>query len=203
MKKTLSALVALLVLVASTFSYAAFPHNNRSDVKSTVKVFVPYTAFSIVNDASVGAGDPVVSEISTLGLASIKMEAAGDDAHVLFPLPDNACVSCPIKVSILWSTTSTTTTQTATWKVLYNEEAVGEAVTTAATALDTAITADSVLGTTRALNETPQGVISANTLDRGDILHILCELDAVSGLNPATTETNFHGMFIEYTREKL
>ena len=202
MKKVLSLLIAIAMIATSSFSYA-LPHNNRSDVQSTVKMFIPWNEFHTVNDLSLGAGTPSAAEIGTLGVGAIKVAAAGDDIHTLLPLPNNICVKCPIKLSVLWSTTSSTTSQTATWKVLYNETATGSLLDTAATALDTPITADSVEDVALDLNETAQGVISANTLDRGDILHILVEIDAVSGLNLTTSATYFHGMYLEYSSEKL
>ena len=199
-------LIASLVILIASLAHALtsnLPHQNRADIKSTVKVFVPYTGFHTRADASVGAGDPVTAEINSLGLVGIQMEAAGDDAHILWPIPDNLCINCPIKISVLWSTNSTTTTQTATWKILYKRLALGDGLAAAATDLNTTITADSVLGTAYGLNETPQGVITSGTLSRGDILHLLAELDAVSGLNPAVSGVYFHGIYIEYVREQL
>lgn len=194
--------LSLAIILAATYAQA-LPHNNRADVKNTVKIFIPYTDFHTDSDSSVGAGDPVLTEINSLGVMGIQMEAAGDDAHILLPLPDNICVNCPIKISVLWSTNSTTTTQTATWKILYKRLALGDGLAAAATDLNTTITADSVLGTAYGLNETAQGVITAGTLSRGDVLHLLAELDAVSGLNPAVSGVYFHGIYIEYVREQL
>ena len=206
MKKTFFAAILVAAASIATSAHALtknLPHHNRADVKSTVKMFIPYTSFHTRADASVGAGDPVTAEINSLGIVGVQMEAAGDDAHTLLPLPDNICVSCPIKISVLWSTNSTTTTQTATWKILYKRLALGDGLAAAATDLDTTITADSVLGTAYGLNETPQGVITAGTLTRGDTLHLLAELDAVSGLNPAVSGVYFHGIYVEYVREQL
>lgn len=206
MKKTVSAILVIAVMLTAVVSHALprnLPHHNSVDVSATVKEFIPYTDFHTISSASIGAGDPVLAEINSLGIAAIQMEAAGDDAHILIPLPNNICVDCPIKISILWSTTSTTTTQTATWKILYNKKALGQGLAAAATALDTAVAADSVLSTAYGLNETPQGVINAGTFSRGDIVHLLAELDAVSGLNPAVSGVYFHGIYFEYVREKL
>jgi hypothetical protein len=203
MKKLLF-LVAMLAAATAHALPQNLPHHNRSDVNATVKTFIPWNQFDIITTAAPGAGDPALAEINSLGLVGIQMASTGDDAHVLIPLPDNICVDCQIKFSVLWSTDSTTTTEGVTWKVLYNEGALGSALAAAATALDTVITSDSPLGTAYMLNETPQGVIAAGTVDRNDILHVLAETDAFSGgMDPASDIVFLHGIFMEYTREKL
>lgn len=151
-----------------------------------------------------GVGDPTTAEVNSLGFGATQMEAAGDDIHMIVPLPDNICINCQIKMSVAWSTNDVTpTTDTATWKILYAPIAAGEALSAASTALDTVITADAISGVSYGLQETPQGIINAGTLSRGDTLHILAELDAVSGLNPGSDVVFFHGIYIEYVREKL
>lgn len=194
-----------LVLAALAVMFAgqvyALPHDNRSDVKSTVKEFIPYTDFHIINDVGLGVGTTTVTEENSLGMAAIVMSNTNADIHTLIPLPDNICVDCPIKFSVLWSTSESTTTRTATWKILYSAKALGEGLAAAATALDTAITADAEDDTAYGLNETEQGVISSSTLSSNDILHILVELDAVSGAAPSAIY--FHGLYLEYTRNQL
>ncbi len=202
MKKLLT-LAMLLVAATAQALPQNLPHHNRSDVATTVKQFIPFTEFHYISTQGVGVGDPFLAEVNSIGLVGIRMEATGDDAHVLIPLPSNMCVDCPVKFSVLWSTNSTTTTQTATWKVLYNEGGVGEALAAAASSPDTTITADSVLGTAYMLNETSQAVINSGTFDRNDVIHVLAELDDVSGLVPSSAVVILHGMYFEYTREKL
>ncbi len=198
-------LTLMLLLVAATANALPqnLPHHNRSDVASTVKQFIPFTEFHYMNTAGVGAGDPLLAEANSLGLVGIRMEATGDDAHILIPIPSNICVDCPIKMSVLWSTNATNTSHTATWKVLYNEGGVGQALAAPATAADTVITADAELATSYMLNETSQAVINSGLFDRGDIIHLLAELNNVSGLNPATSIVFLHGLYFEYTREQL
>lgn len=196
----------LLVLVAG--NALALPHDNRSDVGDTVKEFIPWNDFSVTADGtsilSIGSGTPRVAEVNSLGLGAIKTDAISDRVNLFYQVPSNACVgTCPIKISVLWSTSSSTTSQTATWRVLYSAKAIGEALAAGSTTLDTAITADSVLGTAYMLNESPQGVIAANTLSRSDILNIVLDLASVSGLNPGSDTVLIHGIYIEYTRELL
>lgn len=201
-------LLAGLLLSLLSGPVFALPHDNRSDVDSTVKVFIPWNEFGVTADGtsiySLGSGAPRVAQVNSLGFAAIRYDAVSDAAHLLYQIPDNACVTvCPIKISVLWSTNSNTTTQTATWQATYSATALGEAFSAATTALDTTITSDSVLGTAYMMNETPQGVINANTLSRGDVLNLKINMSAVSGLNPASDIVLFHGVYIEYTREML
>lgn len=202
-KIVISFFAALISISNASFAAGNLPHQNRSDVDSTVKLFVPYNQFSIINDASLGAGAPVVAQINSLNISGVQMEAVGDDVHVLMPIPDNMCIDCPSKISVLWTTGASTTTQTATWKVLYDAKAAGETLGVASTALNTAIASDAVENVAYDLNETSQGIIDASVLGRSDTLHILVELDAVSGLNPAVSPTFLAGMYFEYTREQL
>lgn len=152
---------------------------------------------------AVGAGDPPISEVSTFGFSAVQMEAAGDDCRLLIPVPDNMALSQQMKVSVAWSTDSVTTTQTATWKVLFKAIAAGEALAAPTTALDTVIAADAVDDTAYGFQETPQGVINGATFEKGDIIAMLLELDAVSVLNPASDKVYCHGVFIEYIRAQL
>lgn len=211
MKNFFSLVMAVTITLFSFSSFALpqnLPHHNSNDVDDWVKVLVQPNVTTFAADSSqlvaFGSGNPEISEVNSLGFGAVKMSAAGDDVHMIVPLPDNICVSCPIKVSVAWSTNDTTpATDTATWKVLYSATALGEAFSAATTALNTAIAADAISGVAYGLQETPQGVISANVLSRGDTLHILAELDAVSGLNPASDVVFLHGVYIEYVREKL
>lgn len=217
MRKMSVAVLAIMTLGLASFAHAltpnSLPHYNRSDVDDTVKVFIPLRpeALSVtVTDASngsmvtYGSGNAAISEVNSLGFAGMRFTAVANDVHMIVPLPPNACVSCPIKFSVAWSTSDVTpSTDTATWKVLYAAIADGESLSAASTALDTAITADAIDGDAYAWQETPQGVIAADTLSRDDVLHVLVELDAVSGLDPSTDVVFMHGLFMEYTREKL
>lgn len=189
------------------------PHLNRSDVASWVRQFLPAVPSIIVPSlgvgdtqvlGGVGAGDPVLAEINSLGITGLQIEAAGDDFHWLWMPPSNLDTSAPVKVSAIWTSNSTTTTQTATWKVLYGQDTFNSgAMAAAATALDTAIAADNCLGTAYVLQQSPEGLIGPGDIDPAKMMHILCELDAVSGLNPASDVVFLVGIMIEYLRAKL
>lgn len=201
---------ALIVTSLSLAAMPAFsipqnlPHHNRSDVDDEIKVFYPNSVFATTSGVSVvGTGNPEFGVVNNLGFTAVRILNTGHSAHFLYYIPDNFCVDCPINVSVLWSTNSTTTSQTATWKVEHGGYAVGEAFGDATTELDTAITADSVLATAYMQNETAQGVINANTFSRGDIVNFAVQLDAASGLNPASDIVFLHGVFIEHVRQEL
>lgn len=198
----------LFVLIAGPAF--ALPHDDSTSVKSTVKVFIPWNQFSMTADGtsilSLGTGTPRVANVNSLGIAAVRFDTAGtngDAIHLTYPIPDNMCVSCPTKISAVWSTSSTTTSQTATWRALYSATALGEGWTAPATALDTPITADAVDDTAYGLNESPQGTINGSILERGDTLDIMMQISSASGLNPASDIVEFHGIYIEYTRELL
>jgi hypothetical protein len=174
------------------------------EVDDWVRKFFPaIPSVDVASLAGVGAGDPVVAEVNSLGLSGIQLEAAGDDFHWLIPVPDEMAVGLPMKISALWTTDATTTTETATFKALYKAIAFGEALAAADVALDTVITADAVDDTAYGLQESPQGVINGGNMSKGEMLHILMELDAVSGLNPAADVVFLLGIFIEYIRTKI
>ncbi len=205
--KTLKLLAALAAFFISANALALpqnLPHYNRSDVDDAVKIYIPYSQFSVdANLVSNATGAPVVQEINGTDISGVRMDATGDTVVFNVPLPDNTCVDCQIKVSTAWSTSSVVTTATATWAVTYKAIAAGEALTAASTALDTAITADTVSSTQFALNESPQGIIAAGTLSRSDMLVLAVELDATQALNPATAQVYLNGIYLEYYREKL
>jgi len=198
---------ALAIATVFSVSAHALPHDNRSDVDSTVNVFVPYSSFSLQADSvglfSLGTNNPRVAQVNSLGLAGLQMTATGDNARLLFPVPKNACIECPMKFNVVWSSGSTTTTQTATFTVLYARAPLGTALSVPASTLSTPITADAVNGNAYSLNETSQGVLNGRTLQRNDVLSLLVSLSAVSGFNPVASPTFIHGINVEYVREKL
>lgn len=110
---------------------------------------------------------------------------------------------------VLWSTSSTTTTNTATWRVRIAKAALD---TTALdgitlTALDTAITSDAAISTANAPLMTPQGKkIGGILADPTDLLMVTVDLNSVSGfsLDEFTGDrVTFLGVEIEYVRGQL
>lgn len=213
MRKFSFVLMALATIFVAIPSFALpqnLPHHNSSDVADWNKIFFQpsLTAFTVNSGGTFSWIDAATSlsivETNSLSFSSLQMSATGSIIHMVVPLPDNTCVDCPIKLSVLWSTSDTTpTTDTATWKILYSAKALGEAWASASTALNTAITADAIDGDAYALQETPQGQINSGTLSRNDVLHLSVELNAASGLDPTSDTVLLHGIYLEYVREKI
>jgi len=120
------------------------------------------------------------------------------------------CAGQAINVRCLWSTSDTTTTNSATWKAVYKAVTIDSTDTLAApsTALDTAIVADTVIGTANALQMTAAGVINADNLTDGDALLLEISCSATTGLtlNPAASgnsRVTLMGVVLEYVVTNL
>ncbi len=119
------------------------------------------------------------------------------------------CVGKPIYFRVLWSTSDTTTTNSATWTIKYKAvtlDSTGLAAPTSA--LSTAIVADTVIGTANALQRTAAGTLNAATLTDGDALLIDLTCSATTGLtlNPAAagnSRVTCMGVTIEYVVTNL
>lgn len=138
---------------------------------------------------------PSFTEINSLGIYGVRFMAVGDSIHHMFYVPKDFNVGTNIKFEALWCTDSVDTSETATWEILYSSSAEGEALTAATTALDSAITADNVLGAYK-LAISPYGLLYKDAMEHGDILHIKLSLSAVSGLNPAVDAVFLIGLII-------
>ena len=130
-------------------------------------------------------GDPVFAEISTYGFGAVKFEGVGDMWVQTWQLPYDLDTEHPVYVSVLWTTESTTTGDTAEFIVLYQRLAVGSALATAATALDTTIKAANgnladEYGTSTALTitKTEAGKIDGGTFTDGDFVVFNTEINA-------------------------
>ena len=107
-----------------------------------------------------------------------------------------------IKFRVLWSSGSSTTTDSATFKILYSKITAESTTLTglAATALDTAIAADTVVGA-NLLQYSPSGTIAASTITDGDSLILGLSVSALSGLSldgTAAKQVVVYGVEIEY-----
>jgi hypothetical protein len=120
----------------------------------------------------------------------------------------NLDVGSAVNVYVVWSTSSSTTTDTATWTVLYTPLTFDtDAFAAPATTLDTAIAADAA-GTASTPRKTAAGVLNAANITDGDALHLQVTCSATSGLtlNPAAASNDkvtFHGLILEYTTTNL
>ena len=210
MKKIFMALLVLGIFALSVDSMAIpqnLPHHNNNDVDDTLRVFIPYTAFSLNSTsgalASFTSSAAVVNYITTQAVAGIKITGSGQSIPLMMQLPDNLCVDCQVKVSVVWSTNSLNTNNTATWQVLYSDVPLLGPFKEQTDALNTAITSDTVDNNAFGFNETPLGIINASTFTRGDAINILASLLSTSGLDPFNDTILFHGINLYYVREKI
>lgn len=153
---------------------------------------------------SSGAGNPALQEVNTTGMVALKIDAAADDVHHTWFIPTDLDVASDLNIYVLWSSDQTTDTDTVTWKILYEALTPDtDAPGAPATALDTAIAADTNIATADALQKTAAGVIVGGTLTAADFLHFLVEADAFSGADPSTDDINLYGVLLEYTQGTL
>ena len=111
---------------------------------------------------------------------------------------------------VVWTTSSTTTTQTATWRVRLAKVPLGGTVApngATLTALDTTLAASAAIATASVPIQTAQGRKLGGILaDPTDLLLVVVDLNAVSGLslNALTGDgVTFLGIILEYTRGQL
>lgn len=151
---------------------------------------------------SAGAGNPSFGEVGATGYTGLHIDAAGDDIRHLWPIPNNCDVKYDMQFRVWWSSASSTTTDGFTWKVLYNEHtADGEALTAPATALDTAIAEDTLIGANY-LQASPWGILNGGTLTNNNILGLLVELDATDA-TVGSEATYAYLLEIRYVRRTL
>lgn len=212
MKKMFMAVLAILAIIASMDARALpqnLPHHNDSDVDDTLRIFIPYSEFGLAVSTqnelrSITSSGAIVSYITTSTTAALQMTNTNQNIPLFITLPDNLCVDCQVKFGVVWSAETTSTGDSATWKILYGRAADGSAIATASTALSTAITVDTKDDSAYGYQESPLGVINASTFSRGDGLTLLVSLGATGGaLNPINKQILFHGINLYYVREKI
>lgn len=155
---------------------------------------------------SAGAGNPVFEEVGTTGLVGLRMEATGDDIHHVFAIPNYVDTRHAIEFAVVFSTDQTTTTDGFTWKVLLDQmdpEDGDDAITAPATALDTTIVEKLNAGTANAPQRTAWGTLNGNTLNPDEAVHVLVELDAVTGATLATDKVYGLWLLVRYTAKYL
>ncbi len=159
-------------------------------------LYIPVTEFSgYLSSSFLGTGAPNLEQINSLGIVGARIEAVTDACHHLFYIPKDFNVDTNIRIAAVWGTNSSDTSESATWKVEYSAIAVGETLIAPATALNTVIAADNVLGAYK-VAESAYGTIFRGNLNHGDYLHLKISLSAVSGLNPASDIVFLLGILI-------
>ena len=117
---------------------------------------------------SAGGGSPSMGEISTTTICGLHIDAEGDDIGLFIPIPYDMDVKYNCGFRCYW-VTSTTGSDACTWTIKYTEITTNaEAVAAGATALTTAIAADTSNGQYY-VNVTAWGELAGGTLtnDRG------------------------------------
>ena len=159
-----------------------------------------------VSPVSLGAGVPTLSEISTLNISGLEINAASDAIdHLDLVTPTLADLSEPIGVTVLWAhATGCALTDSITWRVRYSQADPGETLTAAATVLSTAIAAQLPVSTSGPkIKRSSRGIINANTFDatarRGSLTWNI-DVSATSGftLSAGSSEVWLLGLEIDY-----
>ena len=177
------------------------------------RIWLPVTNFSNyvgAAGATAGAhtGAPVFQEISTFGVVSLLMDTAGDEANTFMPLPGDIDLSKRIYARVHWTSGSTDTADTVTWKVWYkalvfNTTAILAIGNTGGVALDSVVPADDVpVATAYAWAVTEEGYLDAGKLpENTEALLWSVEMDA---FDVGLSEDKFLlGLEIRYSPRRL
>lgn len=161
-----------------------------------------------VNWEGAHTGAVITKEISTFGVNGILMESAADEVNTYMPLPYDIDLSQKIYARVHWTSGSTDTADTVTWKVWYkalvfNTTAILAIGNTGGVALDFPVPADDVpVATAYAWAVTEEGFMIPNKLpDSTGALLWSVEYDAVDvGLSE---DVFFLGLEIRYTPRRM
>lgn len=159
--------------------------------------FISYAQMGIVGDfVSMGVNGDSVAEVNDANLGGVLLDTDGSSIAGLVRIPSWCDRENDISIKVVWSTASTTDADVVNWIILYKALTPGtDVVEAAATALDTAVAADTVGATdAHAIQYSPAGVILGGTLDDADRFLILdIELDDLD------TACTFYGVELEFT----
>ncbi len=164
------------------------PFSQNSLVPATIREFIPISQFGVAGNSW--------TPIST------------DETVQAVYMNDRLDKGSAIGLRVLWSTGSSTTTDSATFRILYTPVTIETDALPgiASTALGTAITADVASATADVLKYSPQGVIAAETITDGDALVLALNVNATSGLaldGIAAENVVVYGVEIEYVTTYL
>ena len=196
------------------------PHTTNKDIDEYKIEYIPLWSlggvYTIAQDSdatvaaedflvSAGSGNPSFGGVTDSGIVGLHVDANGDDLRFLWPIPYDCDVKDAIDFAVMWSSDTSTATETVTWKILYTQLTVDTTTIDGApaTALNTAIAADYQAGTAWALQQTSWGTINGGTLTNGRVLKMLVELDADSGIDVSSDKVHGHYLVIRYKRRIL
>lgn len=177
------------------------------------RVWLPATNFSNyvgAAGATAGAhtGAPVFQEISSFGVVGVLLDTAADEINTFMILPDDIDLTKRIYARVHWTSGSTDTADTVTWKVWYkplvfNTTALLAIGDTGGTALDLVIAAQDVpVATAYAWCVTAEGYLDAGKLpENTGALLLSVEMDA---FNAGLAEDKLVlGLELRYTPRRL
>lgn len=150
---------------------------------------------------SAGAGNPPFEEIGTTGTVGCKMNTADDLATLFMRIPDKWDFRSRLRFRVVWATDSVTVTDTVTWTVLYKSYIPGAAaIIVPATALSTAIAADSPSATAKSPLQSPWGILDGATLAKANaFIGLTLKMDAKVAI---TEDIWALGLEVEYTERR-
>jgi hypothetical protein len=120
---------------------------------------------------SCDGGASILAEISTKGLAGLKVTVTSDVVQDLFPLPSDVDTDRPVYFRVYWLSDTAATTKTFVPLLLYGQLSDGSAIAAPTTALDTIIASDTSLGANK-LAVTSWGIINENKLTGGRMMNV-------------------------------
>jgi len=201
----------------------AMPHGHNYDVEKYKYDYLPLQAYggtyaiALTTEAaagepaintmiiSAGAGNPSFDEITDSGIVGLAIDDTADGIGILYPVPYDMDVKSKMEFAVVHCCDQTTTTDTMTWAVVYTELTINsEAIEVGATALNTAIAADTNVSTARAIQQTPWGILNGGTLTHGNWLSLHVSYASESGVAADAGELS-HGMYlvIRYVRRAI
>lgn len=115
----------------------------------------------------------VQEEISTTGIIGAKMNTNGDTVRDLFYMPDTINFAAPLQFRVIYTTGSSTSSDSVLWKVFYKDIAAGSAIAAGDTALSTTIANDNVPATAFSPAFTTWGAVNLSGIGRSATPHLL------------------------------
>ncbi len=163
------------------------------------KVFLDESYFSHTAtnwDAMVGASTPALSTLnSTNAFNGMNIGTAGHDVYVKAGRFWDMDVRHPLYISAVYTSDSTTAADDIALVVTYGAIAVGEAIGSPATVLNTVIAATTwVAATAWLIRESPTGIIDGSTFTEGDFISFKVDSTTID-----MTNLYLLGVNIEYT----
>lgn len=135
------------------------------------------------------------------GLMALKMNNNDESVAHLLRVPPQWDLSQDIKVSAVWATDSTTVADTVLWLVTYGAMTPNTTVlAAAATALDTVIAVDNVIGAANVIQQSPQGIIDGGSIAAAaTFLTLLVEMATKAG--GLAEDIHFIGLEFDFVKK--